>query len=270
MDPLPKEPIPIGSGAGQTDAIFLACVDSANEELYLIAIPRDAIADLEIYNPLGEYVTNAPAQITLQYAYGDGLYFSCELAERAVSRMLCGLPIDGYMSIRMGAIPLLNDAIGGVQVEILDTIDSDPIKNEILLKKGEFVRLTGEQAFAYIHYRDINEDYSAIRRLDREKQYMAELMRQTMLRRKKNPFVFADLYRAAEDYLVTDLTVPEMVWLDSQVVECEFTNEHFYTLAGEQKKGFVYEEFEIDEGAMKELLLNVFYEKESDIDAETR
>ena len=40
----------------------------------------------------------------LSYAYGDGGYESCELAENAVSELLYGLPIDGYCALNMDGL----------------------------------------------------------------------------------------------------------------------------------------------------------------------
>ena len=58
---------------------------------------------------------------------------------KAVSNLLFGIEINHYLSFTMDAVALVNDLVGGVQVEVLDDLTFlDPA-----LRKGETVTLKG-------------------------------------------------------------------------------------------------------------------------------
>ena len=90
--------------------------------LSIIAVNRNAMALVDVYDEDGVYMGQYTKQITLQHGYGDGMELSCERSVAAVSRLFYNLPISGYAAINMGAIPALNDAVGGVQVTVLDDV----------------------------------------------------------------------------------------------------------------------------------------------------
>ena len=57
-------------------------------------------------------------QIALAHANGDGMELSCENTVDAVSNMLYGIRIEGYISLNMDSIKILNHLAGGVPVTI--------------------------------------------------------------------------------------------------------------------------------------------------------
>ena len=67
---------------------------------------------------------------------------------RAVSDLLSGIGIDYYISMNMDGVGVLNDSIGGVDVEVLDDFEDVPE-----FKKGETVHLTGDLALTYVRGR---------------------------------------------------------------------------------------------------------------------
>ena len=55
------------------------------------------------------------------------------------------------MSLRMDGVPELNDAVGGIKVEVLEDII---LKDQgVNLKKGQTRILTGNEAYAYLRRR---------------------------------------------------------------------------------------------------------------------
>jgi anionic cell wall polymer biosynthesis LytR-Cps2A-Psr (LCP) family protein len=100
----------------QSDANFLLLLDGKKQEIRVIAISRDTITKLRTYDPKGEPLGYTRAQLALQYAYGDGGQGSCELTKEAVSHLMYGVPISLYASINMGAVPSINNAVGGVKI----------------------------------------------------------------------------------------------------------------------------------------------------------
>ena len=85
---------------------------------------------------------------------------------QAVTELLDGLQIDGYMAVSMGALKPLNDAVDGVTV----TIDDPELeKRDPAFKPGTSVTLMGDQAEAFLRYRDTGKSQSAVARLERQK-----------------------------------------------------------------------------------------------------
>ncbi len=71
----------------------------------------------------------------------------------------------------MDAVPIINDAVGGVTVTVLDDMTSaDPA-----LEKGAEVTLQGKQALTYVRTRRGLDDSTNLHRMERQRQYMGEL-----------------------------------------------------------------------------------------------
>lgn len=244
-----------GFDGGQSDAIFLLVLDPHNKEASIIGVPRDTMAELSVYDKNGNYAGTTIAQLALQHGFGDGGKLSCERTVEAVAKLLYELPIHGYCAINMGAIPLINDAVGGVEVTALE----DVIKTDI--KKGQTVLLKGKDAYSYLHNRDTKSDGSALRRQARQKQYLSAYAQTALSAMKTDITLPVTLYNTISKYMVTDITVDEVSYLATQASSYSFNDDNIYTLTGENKVGGEYEEFYVDEMALYELILEVFYEE---------
>ncbi len=249
------KPVENGMDGGQSDAIFLLVLNPHNKEISMINIPRDTMADIDGYDENGYFVATIKAQLALQHGYGDGAELSCERTKRAVARLFYELPIHGYCAVNMGAVPMLNDAVGGVEV----VAPEDVIYTDI--KEGDRVLLKGEEAYNYLHNRDTTVPWSAAGRLERQKQYLTAYASAAMEAMKHDITLPVTLYNTLSKYMVTDISLDEVSYLAVQAMEYHFDEDSMYTLEGENVKGDQYEEFHADETALYELILRVFYEE---------
>lgn len=192
-----------GTDGGQADALFLAVMNPLDKTIKIIGINRNTMADVDIYNSEGAYVTTQKAQIAVQHGFGNGVEESCEYQRKAVSKLFYGLPIHGYAAIQMSAIPTINDAVGGVDVTVLEDLT---IKDGMLVE-GADVHLMGKTAFWYVKYRDTNTFGSADMRLERQKQYLTGFMDAAKRAAKENISVAAELYQAIMPMMVTDISL---------------------------------------------------------------
>jgi LCP family protein required for cell wall assembly len=244
-----------GIDGGQSDAIFLLVLNPHSKEVSIISIPRDTMTEIAVYAKDGSYIGTNTGQITLQHGYGDGAETSCERSEEAVSKLFYNLPIHGYCAINMGAIPMINDIVGGVEVTALeDVINSD-------IKKDQTILLKGMNAYYYVHNRDTNKAESAVGRLERQKQYITAYMKLASQTIKEDITFPLTLYNTISKYMVTDITVDEISYLATQASGYSFDSDRLYTLSGEVVKDNKFEEFYVDETALYELILQVFYEE---------
>ena len=247
-----------GAG-GQADMIMLLVLDSEGKQLQMINVSRDSMVPVSIYDEYGFYVEDKTMQLALQYAYGDGREKSCELMEKAVSRLFYGIPIHGYAALGLDTIADLNDAIGGVTLTIAD--DVTWFTSELI--PGETMTLTGDQALGYVQSRDTNAEElgSNNLRMSRQKQYMMAFVNQAKQKMKQDLTVPVTLYQTAEKQMVTSVSIDEVAYLSTAALDCSFTEANMYSIEGTYQRPDQYEEYIVDDDALYELILQVFYRK---------
>lgn len=245
-----------GFSGGQSDAMFLLVTDANDKTMSVMSINRNTMTMVDVYDLLDNCVRQEEMQICLQYAYGDGGRSSCLRAVDAVSRLIYNIPISGYFSMNMDAIPLLNDAVGGVTVEVMDDLKSESLG--VNLKKGETVTLNGYEAYVYIRSRDVNEFDSASRRLERQNQYLFQLFKRIKGLGLDEEMTVTRVTELMEDYMVTSIDFAKLV---EDASEYSFDASHMYNVPGETRMGERYEEYYVDENAFYEMILEVFYEE---------
>lgn len=241
-----------GLHGGQSDAMFLLVLNPRTEKLSVIAIHRNTMTDIETYDEDGNYLGMEQLQICLQHGYGDGMRVSSNRSVKAVSRLFYNLPINGYLSLNMDGIAILNDLVGGVTV----TLDRD-LENAgagVSLKGGETVRLTGQEANVYLRHRDLDEFDSASDRLNRQIQYLTQLFSQL---KQTGAEGMVDAYEEIEDYLVTNI---DFAKLAEEALSYEFDASRMYSVPGEAYMGTKFEEYYADETALYEMILDIFYD----------
>lgn len=250
--------------SGQADTLFLITMDTTTGKTNLLSISRDSMVDVNVYTPKGEYVKTDNMQICLAYATGDGKDLSCENTARSVSRLLYGVPVNAYAAIDLTAIGILNDAIGGVDVEVIEDLSqTDPE-----LRLGERVKLIGQQAETYVRTRDRSHTTgdeaaeSNSKRMERQKQYITSFISKTISQTKQDITVPITLFNVASDYMVTDVTAPKVAYLASLIVEHGFSETDILSVPGKASMGEKYAEYRVDQKALYELILKTFYVKE--------
>lgn len=241
---------------GQADSLFLAAMDKHTGKISLIALSRDSMADVNLFNVEGNYLGVEKMQICLAYAYGDGGEESCKNTATAVSRLLYGMPIHSYAAIDLDALEILNDMVGGVTVKVLeDLTGSDPA-----LVKGEKVTLDGQQANTYVRSRQMEKLDSNNLRMQRQKQYLMAFLKKAMKQTAQDVSTLPALYGALDGYMVTDITLQEVTYLGTLALQKGFSGVTFYSVPGEVVQGERYAEFIPDEEALYEMILEIFYE----------
>lgn len=246
-----------GTNGGQADALFLAVMNPHDKTIKVIGINRNTMTDIDIYNEEGAYVTTTKAQIAVQHGFGNGVEESCEYQKEAVEKLFYNLPVHGYAAINMSAIPTINDAVGGVDVTVLEDLTA---RDKSLVKDAD-VHLMGESAFLYVKYRDTDVFASADMRLARQKQYLNAFIVAAKQAAKNDITVVLDLYKAVSPMMTTDISADEVAYLAPVLLNYSFDDSSFYMLEGETVMGEQFEEFYVDESALYEMILEIFYEE---------
>lgn len=237
----------------QADAIMLAVFDHDAKAYSILQINRDTMTEIETLGVTGESGGTITAQLALAHAYGTGNNDSARNVVHAVSDLLYGVDIQHFISLKMDAIPILNDAVGGVQVELLDdftTVNSS-------YTKGSVVTLHGDEALLYIRARESMEEPTNISRMERQRQYMMAWSDAYMAARETNEDLTASMVADVGDYFITDMTVSMLEDMGEQIEMYTFNG--IITVEGESVVGADHMEFYVDEAALQAQVLELFY-----------
>lgn len=242
--------------AGQADAIFLVSMDRATEEIKVLLIPRDTIAEIEVFNPSGKSLGTTEDHINIQYAYGDGKEKSCELMKTAVSNLLGDIPIRGYCAMNMDGISVITDFVGGVEVTVPDS-SLEEVNPDFT--EGAVVTLTGDNAEQFVRYRDTEISQSAIVRQERQKVYLQAFLKKAQAMAEDDASFAVDIFNEIQPFTVTNLgnDIFAKLLTASQGKKVETS-----TIPGEAAKGENFDEYHVDQQQLDRLLLSMFYSKQ--------
>lgn len=248
--------------AGQADSIFLMALDERNNKMSLIAVSRDTMAEINVLDMFGKQYTTKRTQLALQYAYGDGKERSGKEMVSTVSKLMYNLPIHAYAAIKLEAVSTLNDALGGITV----TVPSDD-KDFLEISgytPGQTVTLKGNKAVQYVRSRNIKTFASNSQRIARQKQYMIGFVNTFKEKVAKNISLPVEMYKAVTENLNTDISLDKASYIGSLVAGMSFSEDQLHIVKGKVEQGEVYEEYVVDDDALYQLIINVFYEKIED------
>ena len=240
---------------GQADFLLLVSLDRANRTISSIQIDRDTLADVRVYGAFGDYAGTRRTQICLAYAFGDTAQSGCENVVWAVSRLMGGVPIDGYLAMDMDGIVALNEALGGVTVTLEDDFSSvDP-----QMVPGATVTLQGAQAETFVRGRMGVGDGTNQSRMRRQRAFMEAAIGQFADGLSEDMNYASELLDALSDFLVTD---KDRGWLINRAYESrEYARSEIHQIAYTYiycEDGFV--EFSADADALASLLAETFFE----------
>lgn len=238
----------------QTDFLLLLVMDKENETCTPIQLNRDTMTQIQILGVTGEPAGTFTGQLALAHTYGSGEEDSCVNTVLAVSNLLYGMEIDHYVSLTMDGVALLNDLVGGVTVEVLD--DFSGIDDSLV--QGETVTLKGQQALTYVRSRGGLEDSSNLRRMERQRQYLAALQQQLKAAVQQEDGFTLDALLQLNEYMVSDCTVNQLSDLGNSLAAYQVGD--ILTTPGDAQEGEEFMEFTVDEDALQQLVMDVFYE----------
>lgn len=243
-------------GTGQCDTLEVIVLDQVAKTYTRLPINRDTMTEVNSLDTDGSYLATTREQISLAHANGDGMETSCENTVGAVSNLLYGQKIDGYASLGLDSIGVLNHLAGGVTV----TIEDDFSKQDPSLVKGETVTLSDEQAESYVRGRMKVGDGTNESRMRRQTEYL-DALKPILLEKCQADSAFAlDIYDSLEDYMVTDLTRNDFIKLAASLVESE--EQERLQIEGTDAIGeYGFNEFTVDEDSLADVVIQLFYDK---------
>ena len=242
---------------GLADVVILASIDTKEDTLKFLAVPRETMVPVKLIDTKGNFVRTENEQITLQYAYGQTAEKSCELMIDTVSNLLFHLPIQRYCAINFQALPALNDAIGGVDLVSIETVHWWNGS----FYEGQQMHLEGQAALDYVRQRDETIPKSSMGRLERQKQYITCYLEQAKEAVGKDLTLPVKMFQSLTENMCTDVTVADITYLVPELLNMEINLENISMVPGETITGGEHEEYHVDADALKQLLIQMVYKE---------
>jgi len=237
---------------GAADMVMLLIFDESGQTCNVLHLNRDTMLQMPVLGIGGREAGTYFGQLALSHTHGSGLADSCENTRKTVSEFLYGITIDHYVSMNMDAISILNDAVGGVTVNV--TEDFSRVDASIGMGR---VTLKGDQAIHFVRTRKDVGDQLNLSRIERQKEYIDGFVDAFREKQEQDTEFIAQAYSDVADYLVTDCSVNAISGMIDRYGDYEIGR--VVTPEGENVLGGEYYEFYVDEEQLDKLILELFY-----------
>ena len=240
------------TNTGAADVDILMIFDDAQQKVNMLYLNRDTMLEMPVLGIGGRPAGTLFGQLALAHTYGSGLEDSCENAKQAISDFLGGIRIDYYVSMNMDTIAILNDAVGGVTVNV--TEDFSAVDPSIQL--GEMT-LMGQQAIHYVRTRKNVGDQLNLTRIERQKDYIRGFSHALRAKYDAESDFLLSVYEEVEPYIVTDCSTNAIAGLLNKYGAYEIGQ--ILSPKGENVMGEKYFEFYVDQENLMDLVIELFY-----------
>ncbi len=199
---------------GQADFVAVVHVDLLMGDFRIITIPRETMADIETYYLDDEsdkrQIENA--QLCLQFAYGITSREGAELMQKCLKDNF-GLKTDCFIACSMGGIPGIIDAVGGVDITPSRdySYGSENVNDWVYLSEGETVHYDGNEAYDFVHFRDVVNYGTNPDRMDRQKDFIKAFRERLKLSNVLNITSIRLIDQLYNDYTKTNITAVDVI-----------------------------------------------------------
>ncbi|HBU11277.1 MAG TPA: hypothetical protein DEB31_00620 [Clostridiales bacterium] len=241
----------------QADTLVLAVINKKTGGISVLSIPRDTVTDFPVFDFNGNYATVNSGQVALSHAYGREYDISNDLTMASVSNLLYQIPIGRYFALNIDGIGPVNDAAGGVNLELL--ADFTAFNPEMSM--GTMYTLWGDEAELYVRARQApNMSGEDLDRMKLQKQYIAEFVRSLKTAAAEDFSVLGNVLQAAQGYSQSNLEIVELLYLAVRLRNASIELENMVTIPGHAEPGGQFDSVYItDEEALKQMVLDVFF-----------
>lgn len=239
---------------GQADFIMVLSIDRIRRSITPIMLDRDVMCEVQTYGVFGHPSGSRVMQLCLAQSYSGKDITGSENTARAVEKLLSGINIHHYVLVDMGAVPLVNDAVGGVEVTLYDDFTIfDPE-----MRQGETLLLNGEQAAFFVRGRMTVADGTNASRMSRQQRYLSSLLVQFRRNLRGQQAKLVDLLESLEGHMLSDAS--DGTLLNTVNAYDDYEWNAMRTLSGEHKTDpYGFAEFWADEAALKRLVADIWF-----------
>ena len=241
----------------QADVLYVYALDHKNKTYQALQINRETMADVQVYTTEGEKFYKDKMQICLAHSYGKNDRERCLNTVDAVSGLIFDVPITHYVSLDMGAIPVLNDQVGGVTVTIPAGMENiDPAFIE-----GAQVKLQGKQTELFVRSRmDLKDDSNSFR-MQRQEIFLKAWKEQARIKMESDSNLAVNMLLALSNYMYSDMSANSLSDLANKLKE--YKDLGTLTTTGEtieEGPGHIFKEYHVDKNDLQKKIIEMGYE----------
>lgn len=184
---------------GNSDTMIVATINPKTKKTLLVSIPRDTAAQLIGTRQFNMQKVNA--------AYNVG---SSTMAKNTISKLL-NIPINYYVTVNMGGMEQIVNAVGGIDVDVPFSFTSHYTGGQHFTKGP--MHLNGNMALAYARMRHEDVQKGDYGRQERQQQVIKAVLSKAI---SMNGIThFTALLKSVSGNLSTDLSFDDMVGIFS-------------------------------------------------------
>jgi len=174
-------------GSKRSDTIMVATIDVDNDNIRVLAIPRDT----RVLIP-----RHGNQKINHAYAYGRS-----ELVRETLQRFL-GIPISYYVMVDYENFPKIVDLLGGIDINVGSAMRYRDVRGnlDINIPAGK-QRMNGETALKYVRFR--NDSLGDIGRIQRQQQFIKAMIHR--MYEPENFMRFSAIIKEVQNTVITDM-----------------------------------------------------------------
>lgn len=246
------------------DFLALLIIDNTTQKFGIIQIDRNTMVpmgELAGFDDDGEEVQQ---QLCLAHWYGENDAQRNDNTVLAVSNLFGYLDVDNYYAINMEDMGRVNDAIGGVVVDI----DTDMTSIDPEFVEGTSVLLTDDQAEKFLRARMNVGEGTNKERMSRQTQYMQKAYSMVMDQLRENPEYVNDLYDSLSDVIQREERGSDLSRMANHIVQYESVGilqiDGTTKLGDTQDDGIEHEEFYANQQSIISALQKIIDLKEAE------
>ena len=176
-----------------------------------------------------------------------------------MSLLLGDIPVKRYVVTNQDSMPYINELAGGITL----TVPNNDLSGEI---SGDGRGCTGypddsKNIKDFLQYRNTEEFFSNEGRMQRQKAYLTAYVEKMQSMDENDLEKSWDSLDVMDDYIQTSVTRSQYLGLVKTLKKAEFTEDSIEQLPGTDQEGDLHDEFHVDEDALRELIIRLFYEK---------
>lgn len=242
---------------GQADFLVVLCIDRVNRTITPIMLDRDTMTEVQTYGIFGDPSGTKVMQLCLAQSYAPMRGYGGTNTVKSVEKLLHGIKIDYYVTLDIDAVPVLNDAVGGVEVTLQDDFSMyDPE-----MVGGEPIRLEGKQAEFFVRGRMTVADGTNLSRMTRQKEYITSFIAQFRKASEDDPNKLGEILDKISEYMETDASRDTLIY-DAGAYE-DYRWQTMKNLEGTHTiDEHRFAEFWVESASLKELVLDTWFIKE--------
>ncbi len=246
---------------GQSDFINLLILDRGEKRIRVVGISRDSMVPIRVFDAVGNDLGWNEQHLALAYAFGRTRQKGCLLAQEAVSKMFQGIPVIYYGAADLTALSVFHDLVGEITIQVteddLSGLDAD------FYKEGSLT-LTSGNVERFVRSRDTEQEFSNQGRMRRQKLYMEAYLEKLKLLLREDFSGTVSRMETVFSNTVTNIGLNEISSFAEMALKYEFDPEQdYYIVQGTDQAGKYHDEFLVDEEALQQLVLQLFYKRKS-------